>query len=105
MPADFFLSLASYSLPPVIIRADRVTRLSRAILGSDLRESCRSHTPLRYRFAYNGIYSEQVRTYEINGLSDDGVGMIDAEVLSAELSPSFLSNFPNWPWSRARWHS
>ncbi len=72
------------------------------LAGEDLKESCRSHAPPRYRFIYNAIFSEQVRTYEINGLADGGGGMIDAEILSAEVSPDFLLQFPYWPWSGKR---
>ncbi|MFP6690562.1 MAG: hypothetical protein VCD31_14795 [Alphaproteobacteria bacterium] len=70
--------------------------------GEDLKESCRSHGPPRYRFIYNAIFSEQVRTYEINGLPDGGGGMIDAEILPSKVSPDFLLHFPNWPWSGKR---
>ena len=90
-----FLTACNYTGRPDNAVERRYTWFS-YLAGDDLRESCRSHAPPRYRFVYNAIYSEQVRTYEINSLSDDGGDMIDAEVLSAELSPSFLSNFPNW---------
>jgi len=70
--------------------------------GEDLKESCRTHGPPRYRFIYNAIFTEQVRIYEINGFPDDGGGMIDAEVLSSDVSPEFLQLFPNWPWSGKR---
>ena len=72
------------------------------LAGEDLKESCRSHAPPRYRFVYNAIFSEQVRTYEINGFPDGGGGMIDVEILSSEVSPDFLLHFPNWPWSGKR---
>ena len=90
------------------MKAVPTTQVSVASLGSviwparDLKESYRAHAPPRYRFIYNAIYSEQVRTYEINGLPDGGGGMIDAEVLSAEVSPDFLVHFPFWPWSGKR---
>ena len=70
--------------------------------AEDIKESCRSHAPPRYRFIYNAFYSEHVRSYEINGLSGGGGGMIDAEVLAAELNPGFLVHFPFWPWSGER---
>ena len=69
------------------------------LVGEDLKESCRSHAPPRYRFIYNAIFSEQVRTYEINGLSDGGGGMIDAEILRSEVNLDFLVRFPFWLWS------
>jgi len=33
--------------------------------GSDIRNSCVTGAPDRYRFVYNGIYVEQVRSYDI----------------------------------------
>ncbi len=70
--------------------------------AEDIKESCRSHSPPRYRFIYNAIYTNHVRTYEINGLPGGGGGMMDSEVLSAEVSPGFLVHFPFWPWSGER---
>lgn len=77
-----FLTACNYTGRPDNAVERRYTWFS-YLAGDDLRESCRSHAPPRYRFVYNAIYSEQVRTYEINSLSDDGGDMIDAEVLSA----------------------
>ena len=37
--------------------------------AEDIKESCRSHAPPRYRFIYNAFYIEHVRSYEFNGLS------------------------------------
>ena len=33
--------------------------------GRDIRNSCVTGAPDRYRFVYNGIYVEQVRSYDI----------------------------------------
>ncbi|WP_316977297.1 hypothetical protein [Shumkonia mesophila] len=39
--------------------------------GDDIRQQCRVGAPDRYRFVYNGIYTEQVRSYD---LTTDGAG-------------------------------
>jgi len=96
-----FLSACDYAGRPDSAVERRFTWLS-FLAGEDLRESCRNHAPPRYRFVFNAIFSEQVRTYDINGLPNGGGGMIDAEILSAELSPNFLAHFPYWPWSGKR---
>lgn len=33
--------------------------------GEDIRQACQAGAPDRYRFVYNGIYVEQVRSYDI----------------------------------------
>lgn len=33
--------------------------------GDDIRGQCKAGAPDRYRFVYNGIYAEQVRTYDL----------------------------------------
>lgn len=96
-----FLGACEYTSRPDNPVERRFTWLS-FLAGEDLKESCRSFAPPRYRFVFNAIYSEQVRTYDINGLPDGGGGMIDAEILSAELSPNFLVYFPYWPWAGKR---
>jgi hypothetical protein len=35
--------------------------------GADIRQACVAGAPERYRFVYNGIYVEQVRSYDILG--------------------------------------
>lgn len=39
--------------------------------GNDIRRDCGPGSPERWRFVYNGIYSEQVRVYEIEGSALD----------------------------------
>ena len=41
------------------------------VAGEDIQAACRDGTPDRYRFVYNAVYTEQVRTYD---LSIDGAG-------------------------------
>ena len=99
------LSACEYSGRPDNAFERRFTWLS-FLAGEDLKESCRNHAPPRYRFVFNAIYSEHVRTYDINGLPDGGGGMIDAEVLSAELNDGFLVHFPfGRGRGNARWRS
>lgn len=33
--------------------------------GDDIRQQCKAGAPDRYRFVYNGIYTEQVRSYDV----------------------------------------
>ncbi len=96
-----FLGACEYTGRPDNAVERRFSWLS-FLAGEDLKESCRNHAPPRYRFVFNAIYSEHVRTYDINGLPDGGGGMIDVEVLSAELDSGFLVHFPFWPWSGKR---
>lgn len=35
--------------------------------AADIRDACRPGTPERYRFIYNAIYKEQIRTYDLTG--------------------------------------
>ncbi|MCW9033160.1 MAG: hypothetical protein OQJ97_02995 [Rhodospirillales bacterium] len=35
--------------------------------GDDMRATCQSGGPNHYRFVYNGVYTEQVRIYELRG--------------------------------------
>jgi hypothetical protein len=39
--------------------------------GDDLRAECRPGAPPRYRFVYNGVYQQQVRTYDIGAEPPD----------------------------------
>ena len=38
--------------------------------GDDLRRACRAGAPDAYRFVYNGIYQEQIRTYDVAQRAD-----------------------------------
>ncbi len=35
--------------------------------GDDIRSQCKVGSPNQYRFVYNGVYTEQVRTYDLKG--------------------------------------
>lgn len=41
--------------------------------GDDIRAECRAGAADRYRFVYNGIYTEQVRSYDVTAGSDPQV--------------------------------
>ncbi|WP_139134936.1 hypothetical protein [Magnetovibrio blakemorei] len=46
--------------------------------GGDIRAACGPATPNRYRLVYNGVYNEQVRTYELIAERHLNVGVIEA---------------------------
>jgi hypothetical protein len=50
--------------------------------GKDIRAACRAGAPDRYRFVYNGIYVEQVRSYDV--LPAGGAGYHRLKVAVAE---------------------
>jgi hypothetical protein len=54
--------------------------------GNDIRLACRAGAPERWRFVYNAIYSEQVRTYDIVG------GMVETRVFN-RLGIGYITTF------------
>ena len=65
--------------------------------GEDIRAECRSGSPDRYRIVYNGIWDEQVRTYDITADGKGGAGLVlqvsgDLDVFQIQL------NDPLGPW-------
>ena len=48
--------------------------------GDDLRAYCRGGGPDRYRIVYNGVWEEQVRTYDITADPDRGGGDLVVQV-------------------------
>ena len=50
------------------------------VKGEDLRRTCVAGAPDRYRFVYNGVYVEQVRTYDIEPSPPPGVTRVTARV-------------------------
>ncbi|MCW8914904.1 MAG: hypothetical protein OQK24_03505 [Magnetovibrio sp.] len=66
------------------------------IQGSDFSETCSPTHPNQYRLVYNGVYTEQLRTYD---LSDSGY--LDVQVIGpANLSGLEVSSFSDLlnPW-------
>jgi len=61
--------------------------------GEDIRNACGAGAPARYRLVYNGIYTEQVRVYEL-WARPDGSAVLDTTVLAGgvTLGASTLSD-------------
>lgn len=49
--------------------------------GDDLRETCRAGAPARYRFVYNAVWEEQVRTYELERLAPGQGALLTVRVI------------------------
>lgn len=49
--------------------------------GDDLREGCSPQAPARYRFVYNAVWEEQVRTYELTRLPVGQGAMLTVRVI------------------------
>jgi hypothetical protein len=71
--------------------------------GDDLRAECAPGAPARYRLVYNGVYDEQVRTYEIRrGASGRGAAL-SVQVFGGggNLAAGFNPLDPTGPWRGA----
>jgi hypothetical protein len=53
--------------------------------GEDIRAACTRDSPIRYRFVYNAVYTEQVRVYDLVA-QPDGPGRLDSVVLAGGIS-------------------
>lgn len=51
--------------------------------GDDIRQQCLAGAPERYRLIYNGIYGEQVRTYDVVGEPQSGGALMSIRVLGS----------------------
>lgn len=72
---------------------------SRYVAGDDIRHQCMAGAPDRWRFVYNGIYDEQVRTYDIERYpGPNGDGVITARVKGRGEVAEFLPFEPFGPW-------
>jgi len=49
--------------------------------GDDIRQRCAPGSPERYRFVYNGIYTEQVRSYDLTTIGQGGHPALRVHVL------------------------
>lgn len=66
--------------------------------AGDIRASCKAGSPDRYRFVYNGSYSEQVRTYDLEmGRGNASATLRSRVVGSTKLARLSLSD-PMAPW-------
>lgn len=61
--------------------------------GEDIRNGCGPGAPARYRLVYNGIYTEQIRIYEL-WARPDGSAVLDTTVLAGgvSLGPSIFAD-------------
>ena len=64
------------------------------IAGEDIKNKCISGSKTKYRFVYNGIYNEQVRTYDINQISPDRYNIKISVTEEADIS-SFSLDLQN----------
>ena len=66
------------------------------LAGDDIRRACGLDGPDRYRFVYNAIYTEQVRSYDLVDFGDGGE--LETNVFGRiELARVLLSNpLPSW---------
>jgi len=82
-----YLTLATPALAQVA--NDPITRTLRwpdIMAGTDIRRSCAPGAPERWRFVYNAIYSEQVRSYDIAD------GVVETRVFN-RLGVGYLTTF------------
>ena len=49
--------------------------------GDDLRETCTPAAPARYRFVYNAVWEEQVRTYEVERIAPGQGALLTVRVI------------------------
>lgn len=68
--------------------------------GEDIRNQCRPGEPARYRFVYNAVFDEQVRSYDLTRTADGA--SLDIRVPPAGASPLRLKGFSNEFGPRAR---
>jgi len=64
--------------------------------GGDIRAACGPNAPNQYRLVYNGVYTEQVRTYDLGVDQRLNVGVVGAAEVS-QFSADSLSGLLN-PW-------
>jgi len=64
--------------------------------GGDIRAACGANAPDRYRLVYNGVYTEQVRTYDLGSDNRLNVGVIETATVS-QLNISSVGGLLN-PW-------
>ena len=84
------------SLGPTSNPIERKFQWLSYIEGEDFREACGPSQTSQYRMVYNGIYTEQLRTYDLSASGDLRVEVIGGEDLM-ELEVSQPSDLLN-PW-------
>ncbi|MBI1244471.1 MAG: hypothetical protein GC202_05650 [Alphaproteobacteria bacterium] len=68
--------------------------------GKDIRDQCRPGEPARYRFVYNAVFDEQVRSYDLVRTMDGA--SLDIRVPPAGASPLRVNSFSSEFGARAR---
>lgn len=65
--------------------------------GDDLRAGCSPTAPARYRFVYNAVWEEQVRTYDLERLPVGQGALLRINVISGapRVLQSYLNTTPN----------
>lgn len=71
------------------------------LAGDDIRAACAPGAPERYRFVYNAVWGEQVRTYDVIERPGGGARQISRVFGSADLLELDLLD-PQGPWRGAR---
>jgi hypothetical protein len=68
--------------------------------GDDIRNGCLAGAPARYRLVYNGIYDEQVRTYELRRNASGSGASLETLVFGGggNLAAGFNPLDPTGPW-------
>lgn len=59
--------------------------------GDDIRAQCTAGAPDRYRFVYNGIYTEQVRSYDVTTAGGGTDSILEVRVLGTRGNVGTLS--------------
>lgn len=66
--------------------------------GEDIRKTCQPGMPERYRLVYNGLWSEQIRIYQIDSLQK----VLDVRVVQGGLNAPFAADDLLAPWRAGR---
>ncbi len=69
----------------------------RYVGGDDLATSCKPGEPARYRLVYNGIYTEQRRSYDFTAQPDGGA-LLEARVIGSGTLTRITLTEPLKPW-------
>lgn len=66
--------------------------------GRDIREACDKGANAQYRFVYNAIYTEQVRTYDVMPSADGGAAVLVSRVIQPYPALRVTLSEPFGPW-------
>ena len=68
------------------------------IAAEDIQATCRAGAPDRYRFVYNAVYTEQVRTYDLSLDGADATGLLRSAVFGGFPVSTFSLTDPLARW-------